>query len=65
MLIAPSCAFARLDEEEEGKCDAHLAEVLKKLSQMSTKITFWSDPTKREAVSLLQVRAQQVEDLVE
>ena len=65
MLIVPSCAVARLDEEEEGKRVAHLAEVLKKLSQMSTEITFWSDPMKREAVSLLQVRAQQVEDLVE
>ena len=65
LLIAPSCAVARLDEEEEGKRVAHLVEVLKKLSQMLTEITFWSDPTNREAVSLLQVRAQQVEDLVE
>ena len=65
MLIVPSCAVARLDEEEEGKRVAHLAGVLEKLAGLSKEITFWSDPTKREAVSLLQVRAQQVEDLVE
>ena len=65
MLIAPSCTVARLDEEEEGKRVAHLAEVLNKLSQMSNEVTFWSDPMKREAISLLQVRAQRVEDLVE
>ena len=65
MLITLLCAVARLDEEEEGKRVAHLAGVLKKLSQMTDEITFWSDPMKREAVSLLQVRAQQVEDLVE
>ena len=65
MLISPSCAVACLDEEEEGKRIAHLAEVLRKLSEMSTEVTFWSDPVKCEAVSLLQVRAQQIEDLVE
>ena len=63
--MAPSRAVAHLDEEEEGKRLAHLAEVLRTLSEMSTEITFWSDPTKREAVALLQVRAQQIEDLVE
>ena len=65
MLISPSCAVARLDEEEEGKHVAHLAGVLEKLAGLSKEITFWSDPTKREVVSLLHVQAQQVEDLVE
>ena len=65
MLTAPFLVVARLDEEEEGKRVAHLAEMLRKLSEMSTEITFWSDPPKREAVALLQVRAQQIEDLVE
>ena len=65
MLIAPFLVVARLDEEEEGKRVAHLAKVLRKLSEMSTEITFWSDPPKRKDVALLQVRAQQIEDLVE
>ena len=65
MLIAPFPVVARLDDEEEEKCIAHLAEVLRKLSEMSAEITFWSDPPKREAVALLKVRAQQIEDLVE
>ena len=65
LLTASFFAVARLDEEEEGKRVAHLAEVLRKLSDMSNEISFWSDPTKREAVALLQVRSQQIEDLVE
>ena len=32
---------------------------------MSDEISFWSDPLKRRAVALLQVRSQQIEDLVE
>lgn len=32
---------------------------------MSDEISFWSDPLKRKAVALLQVRSQQIEDLVE
>ena len=42
-----------------------MTEVLDKLSRVSDEVTFWSDPSKRETVSLLQVRAQQAEDLVE
>ena len=40
VLITLSCAVSRLDEEEEGKRVAHLAEVLNKLSQMSNEVTF-------------------------
>ena len=65
LLTAPFLVVARLDEEEEGKRVAHLAEVLRKLSTLSNEITFWSDRPKCEAVALLQVRAQQIEDLVE
>ena len=65
LLKASLFAVARLDEEEEGKRVAHLVEVLRKLSDMSDEVSFWSDPPKREAVALLQVRAQQMEDLVE
>ena len=53
LLTASFFAVARLDEEEEGKRVAHLAEVLRKLSDMSNEISFWSDPSKREAVALL------------
>ena len=56
VLTASFFAVARLDEEEEGKRVAHLAEVLRKLSEMSSEISFWSDPTKREAIALLQDR---------
>ena len=65
LLTAPFLVVARLDEEEEGKGVAHLSEVLRKLSTLLNEITFCSDRPKREAVALLQVRAQQIEDLVE
>ena len=65
LLMIRTFVVAQLDEEEEGKRVAHLVEVLVKLSQMSDEVSFWSDPLKREAVALLQVRAQQIEDLVE
>ena len=65
LLKASLFAVARLDGEEEGKRVAHLVEVLRKLSDMSNEVSFWSDPPKCEAVALLQVRAQQMEDLVE
>ena len=65
LLMIRTFVVAQLDEEEEGKRVAHLVEVLVKLSQMSDEVSFWSDPMKHEAIALLQVRAQQIEDLVE
>ena len=40
-------------------------EALRQLTELSDVVTLWSDPAKREAVTLLQDRIRQVEDLVE
>lgn len=40
-------------------------EALRRIAELSDVVTLWSDPAKREAITLLQDRIRQVEDLVE
>ena len=58
-------AVARLDEGEENKRVGDRVEALRNLADLSDVETLWSDPVKREAITLLQDRIRQVEDLIE
>ena len=58
-------AVARLDEAEENKRVGDRVEALRKLADLSDVETLWSDLAKREAITLLQDRIRQVEDLIE
>ena len=65
MTPLTSFAVARLDEAEENKRVADRVEALRNIAELSDAVTLWSDPAKREAITLLQDRIRQVEDLAE
>ena len=60
-----SFAVARANEAEENKRVADRVEALRNIAELSDAVTLWSDPIKREAITLLQDRIRQVEDLAE